>query len=514
MSSHAHAEKAAWARTNNANFKESGVELAMATSIASMNAPWRAASPKSVAWMADTLSKASPAQVGLFKSQQSPKSQHSPQAFKRRLSHNLSGHSAAAPEEVPMIVASGDANDEKTTLNETMVNAALALVGSGVLGIPYAFAQSGLLCGVVLVVVTFLTLWTALLIGDLMEATKPVAREQGIDESAHDWPFLGYVAFGNVGRAVVSFCQLGELWGCMLGFLVVNGVNFNLIFPSISKELCIVASGLLSFLMLFPSAKTLSYFSSIGIGATVLAVGSLAWSAEAMPVWESEVEAVKWLDPSNIPMSLGMIQFCFVAHGALPTMHREMQNPGTDYKPAMLRAFSFAGVFYISVGIFAFFVYGSVAQANFMQNLGRDLDLQLLPGKAFLYIFATAFFAINIQASFPLFALGLITATEMSLGISKRGLFIRTLWKFVFLALTTFLAVALKDCMAPILSLVGCFCATCTCLLFPMSFTLKLMETRATTKIVIGFAMIYSFYTLIFGTYNNVVVIVNMVVSR
>lgn len=405
----------------------------------------------------------------------------------------------------------GDASDEKTTLNETTINAALALVGSGVLGIPYAFGQSGFLCGAILLSVTGLTMWTAVLIGRLMDATKPLARELGIDESAHDWPFLGFVAFGNVGRVIVSFCQLGELWGCMLGFLVVNGVNFHLIFPRVSQELCIVASGLMSFAMLFPSAKTLSYFSSVGIAATVLAVGSLAWSAEAMPVWESHVEAWKWLDPSNVLMSLGMIQFCFVAHGAFPTMHREMRSPATEFTPAMLRAFVFAGIFYMTVGILAFFVYGSLAQANFMENLGRDLTGQLLPGKAFLYIFSTAFFAINIQASFPLFALGLITATEVSLGIAKRGIFIRTLWKFVFLALTTFVAVVLKDCMAPIISLIGCFCATCTCLIFPMSFTLKLMKTSFLTKTVIGFAMIYSFYTLIVGTYKNVIVIADMV---
>eukprot|EP00747_Dinoflagellata_sp_TGD_P039173 gnl/TRDRNA2_/TRDRNA2_140108_c1_seq2.p1 gnl/TRDRNA2_/TRDRNA2_140108_c1~~gnl/TRDRNA2_/TRDRNA2_140108_c1_seq2.p1 ORF type:complete len:292 (+),score=41.32 gnl/TRDRNA2_/TRDRNA2_140108_c1_seq2:105-980(+) len=279
------------------------------------------------------------------------------------------------------------------------------------------------------------------------------------------------------------------------------------------KKVCIVICGGIAFLLLFPSAKTLSYFSSVGIAATVLAIGSLFWSAESMTVWESQVEEIKWMDIDQVPMGLGIIQFCFVAHGALPTMYREMKAPHKDYSKAMSRAFAFAVMFYMTVGFFAFYVYGSQAQPNFMQNLGRELNLQPIPGKAFLYIFATTFFTVNIQLSFPLFALGLITASELRLNIAKRGFFIRTLWKFIFIAFTTALSVMLNNCMAPVLSLVGCFCATNTCLLFPMIFTLKLRDTSVRTKVVISFALAYSAYTLIVGTYHNVKVIVNMVMA-
>jgi amino acid permease len=347
-------------------------------------------------------------------------------------------------------------------------------------------------------------MWTAMLIGDLMECTEELVRQEQMDESAHDWPFLGWVAAGEAGRTVVTVCQLGELWGVMLTFLVVNGVNLNLIFPAVSKEMGIIIGGVLSFLLLFPSAKMLSYFSSVGIFATILAVGSLFWSSESMDVWASEEESMTLLDITQVPMALGIIQFCFVAHGALPTMYREMKRPHKDYKPAMRRAFSFAGLFYLTVGFFAYCVYGMEARPNFMENLGRTLDLKLIPGKAFLYLLATAFFAMNIQCSFPLFAMGLIAASELKLGISENSFAMRAVWKFAFLTFTTFFAVALKDCMAPVLSLVGCVCATNTCLLFPMLFTLKLAKTSVAQKIVMGIALVYSAYTLIVGTYRDV----------
>merc|ERR1711918_198958 len=99
----------------------------------------------------------------------------------------------------------------------------------------------------------------------------------------------------------------------------------------------------------------------------------------------------------------------------------------------MTRSFIFAGLFYCIVGLIAFAVYGSYAQDSFMKNLGRDLDLRPIPGKAFLYIICSACFFINLQATFPLIAMGLIASSEEALGITaNRSL--RIVWKALFMA--------------------------------------------------------------------------------
>lgn len=392
----------------------------------------------------------------------------------------------------------------KTTLNETTVNASLTLIGCGVQGIPYAFGQAGAVSGAMLLLIAGICCWTAILLGRLMGATKPLALEHGLSDDGHDWPFLGFAAFGDAGRAFCSAVFVSELWFCLVALLVINGINLNLIFPKLlTVAQGIIWSGVVSFLLLFPSAKLLAYFSVFGILSTVLAVGSLIWSAEAMTTWQMQVE-VDIVKLENIPLALGIFQFCFVAHSIFPSMYRGMQNPKRDYSRAMVRSFIFAGLFYLLVGTIAFLVYGSRAQSSFMANLGRELDLTEIPGKAFLYIICSACFVINLQATFPMLAMGLIAASENALNIARSGLLLRMLWKAIFMAATTAVAVVLRRCMSPVQSLVGCFCATNTCLLLPVLFSLKILQPGVATKAMMVVMLMYSVYILVYGTYTNV----------
>lgn len=401
----------------------------------------------------------------------------------------------------------------KTTLKETTINASLTLIGCGVLGIPYAFGQAGLMSGILLLVITMVTCWTAVLIGRLMDVVKPLAEENGMSEDALDWPFIGFAAFGDSGRLFCSAVFMCELWFCMIALLVINGVNLNLIFPSyLSLSNAIILCGVVSFLFLFPSAKVLAYFSIFGILSTVLALGGLIWSAEAMGTWQ-DASGIEWVNLPNVPMSLGIFQFCFVAHSIFPSMHRGMEHPEKNFPTAMYRSFTFAGLFYLIVGVFAFLVYGSQAQPSFMSNLGKELDLTVIPGMSFIYIICSACFAVNLQATFPLVAMALIAAVENVIGITESSFSVRTLMKLVFMSATVAIGVALRSCMAPIQSLVGCFCATNTCLFLPMLCGLKLLPMNGASKIAVAIALIYAVYILVYGTYTNVQTIIDTMIS-
>merc|ERR1740121_2303363 len=159
-----------------------------------------------------------------------------------------------------------------------------------------------------------------------MKASQPYAKALKVPANAVDWPFLGFIAMGDAGRALCSFVFVFELWFVLLAYLVANGINANIIFPSVPNEVGIVMSGVMAFILLFPSAKMLSYFSIFGILSTVSAVGSLAWSAGAMPKWDIQ-NGITWLEVGGLPASIGIIQFCFVAHSAFPTMYRSMKDP-------------------------------------------------------------------------------------------------------------------------------------------------------------------------------------------
>eukprot|EP00930_Biecheleria_cincta_P063265 TRINITY_DN48781_c0_g1_i1.p1 TRINITY_DN48781_c0_g1~~TRINITY_DN48781_c0_g1_i1.p1 ORF type:complete len:461 (-),score=60.76 TRINITY_DN48781_c0_g1_i1:72-1454(-) len=396
-----------------------------------------------------------------------------------------------------------------TNTRETAFNASSALVGGGLLGVPFAFGQAGAMTSCLLLFVTLLCGWTSVLIGRLMEEIRPLAKKMDIEESAHDWPFIGYAAFGENGRRLCNLVFVAELWFTLLAYLVLNGVNLNIISHGvISNQMGVLATASVSFFLLFLSPKALSYLSAFGILSTVIAVGCLVWSALAMRTWATEFTL---LNSSSIPVAMGTIQFCFVAHAAFPSMYRSMARPAQDYRYAMTYAFCFAGIFYLSLGLFAYKVYGSNAQPNFMANLGRELDLAPIQGLSFLYIAATSCFWINVQSSFPLFAAGLIAAAEGSLGIVGASALVRSVWKLAFIVLSTGVAFALRDCLDNIVSLVGCLCGSCTCLIFPMLFTWKLSSPGRKERAVMLVGLGYSFYILVSGTRDNVQQILNKI---
>uniref|UniRef100_A0A7S0ZVW5 Amino acid transporter transmembrane domain-containing protein n=1 Tax=Noctiluca scintillans TaxID=2966 RepID=A0A7S0ZVW5_NOCSC len=401
----------------------------------------------------------------------------------------------------------------KTTPWQTAMNATLLLCGAGVLSIPYAIGQGGVLMGAFLLLLAGVCCWTAVLIGNLMQTAQVCVGEYAVPRESVDWPFLGYLAFGEAGRGLCSFVFVCELWFLMLSYLVTNGINLNIVFPHIfSRTGGIVFSGVLSFLLLFPSPKILSYASATGVISSVVAVVSLAWSAAAMKEWEIEESGMIWIAPSSVAEAIGILQFCFVAHSAFPTVWRNMED--TKYfSGSMCQAFAFTGMFYFIVGLGAYVVYGSVAEPSFMENLGRDLSMKPLPGLNFLYLVASFCFALNLQFSFPLFAAGLVVTTEAWVGLSNGSVFFRTCWKVLLMTVATLLAVLMRNCMQSIVSLTGSFCATFTCLLMPLVFSWKINHMSLIARMIAAVGVVYGTYILFYGTYTNVVNIVGSVLS-
>lgn len=222
-----------------------------------------------------------------------------------------------------------------------------------------------------------------------------------------------------------------------------------------------------------------------------------------MPEWAGQTEGIKFFDFEGLPTAMGIIQFCFVAHCAFPAVYRDMAEP-EKYPQAVRKAFLYASLFYCAVGFCAYFVYTNHAQQSFMENLGRDINLELMPGLSGLYWVATICFFVNVQSDFPIFASALIGATETYLGISKKGAAIKGIWEVVFIVITTASAVVVKDCMVAIAGITGCFCATFPCLLLPIAFTLKICDIGLRTKVFCILGLIYGVFVLVFGTYSNV----------
>lgn len=402
-----------------------------------------------------------------------------------------------------------DDTADKTTFWETTFIVTKAIIGGGVLSIPFAVGQGGGVVVVLMCVLSCIAAWSAVLIGKVMVRTQRMARDMMVPAEEVDWPFFGFCAYGEKGRAFCTVVFIMELWMMLLSYLVTNGVNINIIFPGVSRRWGIAISGSLAFVLLFASTKTIAQISAVGTFATIIGVCSLGLSAYMMPEWSMDHHSMKLVDLGQLPVSVGLLQFCFVAHAALPSIYRNVAKQ-EEWTKAVAYAFTFATVVYMFLALLAYYVYGTFAKQNMLENVGRTLSGDAIPGCAFIYIIATACFAINLESAFPVFAAGLTVAGESWLGLPDTATAPRFAFKFMFMLSTTVLAVIFADCMSMVTSLTGCITATLTSIMMPL-IILIMLERK--TKTDGGGAAIYcaatcvvayGLFIIIFGSYTNV----------
>lgn len=150
-----------------------------------------------------------------------------------------------------------------------------------------------------------------------------------------------------------------------------------------------------------------------------------------------------------------------------------------EFSGIVVTSFSASFIVYLFTGAIGYFCFAGAIQQNVIQNIGRDLELNLLPGLAFMPVLASAGFVLKLQLSFPLFAAPLISACEAHMGMSAHTpSWQKFVWRAAFMAGTTLVAVLMKDSMADVLALTGCLFSMSTALIFPAVFYFKLFKSE------------------------------------
>ncbi|KAF5792049.1 putative amino acid transporter, transmembrane domain-containing protein [Helianthus annuus] len=162
----------------------------------------------------------------------------------------------------------------------TCFNGLNALLGVGLLSIPYALVEGGWLSLILLLVIASLTFYTGLLIQRCMD-TNPTIRS---------YPDIGNRAFGKTGEAIVSITMDLELYLVATGFLILEGDNLSNLFPDMDFGYHIDAKSgfiVLVALIILPTIwlhnmNILSYISASGVIASMIILGSVFWDGAVL----------------------------------------------------------------------------------------------------------------------------------------------------------------------------------------------------------------------------------------
>nr|AAB82307.1 amino acid transport protein [Arabidopsis thaliana] len=143
---------------------------------------------------------------------------------------------------------------DRTSALQTLGNIIVSIVGTGVLGLPYAFRIAGWLAGSLgVIIVGFATYYCMLL---LIQCRDKLESEEGEEESK-TYGDLGFKCMGTKGRYLTEFLIFTAQCGGSVAYLVFIGRNLSSIFSSYGLSM-------VSFiLILVPIEVGLSWITSL-----------------------------------------------------------------------------------------------------------------------------------------------------------------------------------------------------------------------------------------------------------
>jgi len=162
---------------------------------------------------------------------------------------------------------------------QTFVNSIICFVGSGVLGLPFAFRHIGAVGGVLgLTLITMVSLHCMYLMVD----SKRVLQERAVE--IRDYADVGFHAFGLPGQVTVSCCILLTQTGFCIAYLIFISESMREVHSQISKRmwiaLCMPLLVAASWLRSLKAIAKISFFAALSIGIALFMV--LAFDLQAL----------------------------------------------------------------------------------------------------------------------------------------------------------------------------------------------------------------------------------------
>ncbi|XP_054814752.1 amino acid transporter ANT1-like [Prosopis cineraria] len=261
-----------------------------------------------------------------------------------------------------------------TSKLQTLGNIIVSIVGTGVLGLPFAFRIAGWLAGSLGVSIVGMTTYYCML---LLVLCREKLAADGSSVEAKTYGDLGYKSFGSIGRYLSEFLILVAQSGGSVAYLVFIGqnlqsifLNHGLAFTSYIFLLVPVEIGL----SWIGSLSALAPFSIFADICNVLAMGIVAKEDIQQALrgeFSFEQRTAITSNLGGLPFAGGMAVFCFEGFGMTLALENSMQDRA---KFPRLLAQTFGGItlVYILFGFFGYMAYGDETRDIVTLNLPRN----------------------------------------------------------------------------------------------------------------------------------------------
>ncbi|KAJ2840811.1 hypothetical protein FBU31_000108 [Coemansia sp. 'formosensis'] len=276
-----------------------------------------------------------------------------------------------------------------------------AIVGAGVIGLPYAMRQAGFAVGLAMVVILALLVdWTL----RVLAVNSKLSGRQTYQDMVE-------YCFGRWGLLASSFFQGAMAGGGMASFIVIVGDTLphvlGALMPSVGQSAFghVVFSRrfVIAFFVIF-MAYPLSLYRDVGkLGKTsAFAVVAMCTIIAAVVVEGPRIDSSLRASPekplqlanTGVFQAVGVITFAFVCH------HNSFMIYGSLRKPTLNRYFevihlstAIATVASVMIAVFGYVYFGEKTQGNILNNFPQD---------NLLINIARFLFALNMITTFPM----------------------------------------------------------------------------------------------------------------
>ena len=137
-------------------------------------------------------------------------------------------------------------------------------------------------------------------------------------------------------------------------------------------------------------------------------------------------------------------------------------------------------VFYLCLALICYSLFGQCTADSFLENLGRDLSLQLLPSPVSFAVSLVSLVSMSIKlmVTLPLFAAPILASLENTLTLAHFGS--RIVLKLFLVLVTAGLCILLKTKAVLVVEIVGTVPQNYACIVLPCATLLKLRWAHLT----------------------------------
>ncbi|EXB40415.1 hypothetical protein L484_013718 [Morus notabilis] len=248
---------------------------------------------------------------------------------------------------------------------KTFANLFIAIVGAGVLGLPYTFKRTGWLTTLLMVfAIAALTHYCMML---LIHTRRRLETLTGFSKIA-SFGDLGFAVCGSFGRILVDVLIILAQAGFCVGYLVFIGKTMADLLNS-SKSFYIL--GCLPFQLGLNSIKTLTHLAPLSIFADVVDLGamSVVMVQEALVVVRNGAVVRAFGGFSEFFYGLGVAVYAFEGIGMALPLESEMRDK-KKFGKVLAFTMVFLSLIYVGFGILGYLAYGDETQDIITANLG------------------------------------------------------------------------------------------------------------------------------------------------